>query len=220
MSCTGCFGFLFRFLHKYKIELNICGMVFFLTGAKVPLTVFMTQYVHDMSTLSSKNAHLLLTVLWASLAVGRFLGMLDLRDLSLRSLYQHSTLLHGGGAISMLVVLLFPSSNTVLWICVAAFGLCNGPSPSYCFDLNNKITLNTSEGTSVIILGLNSGVSFMPFVVSALWQTTGSPLSLIIVLVVCHIAPYLFMMNVRRMHEKIRYRECTTAAAVTTTTLP
>ncbi|CAM9449177.1 unnamed protein product [Ectocarpus sp. 6 AP-2014] len=189
------------FYRRYKIEFHISGMVFCLIGGKVGATAYLESYVDDTDVIDESHAELLIVVLWTAITIGRLAGLQDQRHLTLPRLYRHSTILFLCGAAAAATILVFQSSAFVLWTGIAAYGLYNGPTVGYCYDLNNRVTMPSEMGMSVVMFGLNFGASIVPYVISWVWDYTGSPETLIVIIMLSHLLPYPLMLNAKRIDE-------------------
>lgn len=201
------------FYRKYKIEFHISGMVFCLIGGKVGATAYLESYVDDTLVIATSHAELLIVVLWTAITVGRLAGLQDQRHLTLPRLYRHSTMLFLFGALAAAAILVFETSAFVLWVGVGAYGLFNGPTVGYCYDLNNRVTMPSEMGMSVVMFGLNFGASIVPYVISWVWDYTGWPQSLMVIILLSHLCPYPLMLNAKRIAEANKRKE--RAVAVT-----
>lgn len=162
--------------------------------------------------ISTSHAELLIVVLWTAITVGRLAGLQDQRFLNLPRLYRHSTILFLCGAAACALILIFESSAFVLWAGVAAYGLYNGPTVGYCYDLNNRVTFPSEMGMSVVMFGLNFGASIVPYIISWIWDATGLAQTLIVIMCLSHLIPYPLMLNAKRIAEANKRKE--RAAAV------
>eukprot|EP00752_Nemacystus_decipiens_P010278 g9159.t1 len=189
------------FYQRYKIEFHISGMVFCLIGGKVGATAYLESYVDDTDVIDDSHAELLIVVLWTAITVGRLAGLQDQRHLTLPRLYRHSTILFLSGAAAAAAILIFQSSAFVLWAGIAAYGLYNGPTVGYCYDLNNRVTMPSEMGMSVVMFGLNFGASIVPYVISWVWDYTDWPQTLIVIILLSHLFPYPLMLNAKRIEE-------------------
>ncbi|CAM9842420.1 unnamed protein product [Scytosiphon promiscuus] len=189
------------FYRRYKIEFHISGMVFCLIGGKVGATAYLESYVDDTDVIDESHAELLIVVLWTAITIGRLAGLQDQRHLTLPRLYRHATILFLCGAMGAGAILIFQSSAFVLWVGIAAYGLFNGPTVGYCYDLNNRVTMPSETGMSVVMFGLNFGASIVPYVISWVWDYTGMPQTLIVIIMLSHVFPYPLMLNAKRIEE-------------------
>lgn len=164
-------------------------------------TAYLESYVDDTDVISDSHAELLIVVLWTAITVGRLAGLQDQRHLTLPRLYRHATILFLVGAASAAAILVFENSAFVLWSAVAAYGLFNGPTVGYCYDLNNRVTMPTEMGMSVVMFGLNFGASIVPYLISWIWDYTDWPQTLIVIVMLSHLLPYPMMLNAKRISE-------------------
>ncbi|KAG5189814.1 major facilitator superfamily domain-containing protein [Tribonema minus] len=206
---------LLGFVHEYRIELLVAFMVFWLIGGKVGATAYLTQYVEDTGVIAPACASLLIVVLWAAITLGRCVGIHLQRDATPRALYAQTTLLCVAGAAAAALPLLFPSSAAVLWIAVALWGLFNGPSIGYCYDLNNRATAPSEVGMSVVMFGLNSGASLVPYALAAAWRGAAAAAggaaaagarALFAFALVSHALPLPALLAVRALHRRKGYQ--------------
>ena len=177
------------------------------TTSQVGATAYLESYVDDTDVISSSHAELLIVVLWTAITVGRLAGLQDQRHLTLPRLYRHSTILFISGALAAALILIFQDSAFVLWAGVAAYGLYNGPTVGYCYDLNNRVTDPSEMGMSVVMFGLNFGASIVPYLISWIWDATGLPQTLIVVIMLSHLVPYPLMLNAKRISEAKKRKE-------------
>jgi hypothetical protein len=43
----------------------------------------------------------------------------------------------------------------------------------YCYDINNRITIPSEFGMSIVMFGLNFGASIVPYLTALVWDDTG-----------------------------------------------
>ncbi len=177
------------FAGYYNMEFGISFIVFWVIGGKVGVTAYLTQYVDDTHVLPEPDASLLLTVLWLSISLGRLVGIQMQRNMTLGKLYAQSVLLYITGAIAFMFIAIFPHSRVILWVGVSLYGMSNGPLVGYSYDLNNRLTLPSETGMSIVMIGLNCGASFVPFFISSIWRRTDMPLTLSIAAILSHVMP-------------------------------
>lgn len=164
----------------FYVEVVISIMVFCFIGGKVTTTAYLSTYVQDQGHMSKRQGSKLILILWLAITVGRLAGVQDQRYLTNDTLPQHLTVLCVGGALSMALVLVYPSSVTALCIGFAFYGLFNGPCVGYCYDLNNRITSPSEKSMAIVMFGLNFGASLVPYLTSLVWYRGGGPLTLIV----------------------------------------
>ncbi len=186
------------FASYYHMEFAIGFIVFWVIGGKVGVTAYLTQYVDDTQVLPEPDASLLLTVLWLSISLGRLVGIQMQRKMTLGKLYAQSVLLYAFGAIAFMFVAIFPHSRIALWMGVSLYGASNGPLVGYSYDLNNRLTLPSETGMSIVMIGLTCGASFVPFFISTIWRRTGMPLTLSIAAILSHVMPLPALLACRK----------------------
>lgn len=154
--------------------------------------------MEDTGVIDPSQEVLLLVDLWVGIAVGLTIGLLDLKTATLRRLYRHTSVVFVGGALAVGATLVFDKSSLVLWMGIAAFGLCNGPTSVYCYDLQRRITDTSETGISLVMFGVNFGPCIIPYAFSLVDEITKWPKSLIVMLMVVHILPFLLILNTKR----------------------
>jgi predicted MFS family arabinose efflux permease len=194
------------FLKTFQIEFLISFMVFWLIGGKVGITAYITEYVMDLGVLPSSDISLLITVLWLAISVGRLIGIQLQRSISLGKLYGESLALFIAGAVAILFLPLFPHSQVVLWLCVSIYGVVNGPTVGYAYDLNNRLTVPSETGMSIVMFGLNCGSSFIPFSISKVWSTVDSPEVLSYFVLASQLLPIPALLMVRQIQRSAAKR--------------
>ena len=70
------------------------------------------------------------------------------------------------------LVLFLSSNGVVLWLCVALFSLCNGPTSGVIFSICHQLTVTSDRSTSIMMIGMCLGEGFSPYITSFLWTYT------------------------------------------------
>lgn len=153
----------------------------------------------DTNVIAPSNAALVVVYFWMAVVAGRLVGLLDQQYFTLERLYRHSAALFICGATAVAAILLYDRSALALWTGTAMYGLFNGPTIGYCYDLVNRITVPSETGMSVVMFGLNFGASVVPYLISVMWYYTGWPQSLIMIVMISHLVPYALMLNIKRI---------------------
>ena len=92
---------------------------------------------------------------------------------------------------------------------MSVYAISYGPTVSYCYDLNNRLTLPTEQSSSIYMFGLNCGASFVPFLTSRAWQYFGDNpvtltvailLSMLLPIPLIHLAPQLSYNDFQYFH--------------------
>ena len=159
-------------------------------GGQVDLVAYINPYLDQTDPVNGSSHQHLLGVFWAFVSVGRFLGVLDQRTIvSDESLIRHICYCSVIASIALLLTLTFPSHKILLYCSVSVYALLYGPVVGYCHDLNNRLTLPTEKSTSIVMLGINCGASFYPYLTSLLWSRHGEPSVLFAALVLSMALP-------------------------------
>ncbi len=70
------------------------------------------------------------------------------------------------------LVLFLSSSSVMLWLCVALFSMCNGPTSGLIFSICHQLTITSDRSTSIMMIGMCLGEGFTPYITSSLWAYT------------------------------------------------
>lgn len=173
----------------YHVEMVVSFMVFCYIGGKVTSTAYIDTYIDETGVLSTDDEAAVVFVLWTAITVGRLAGVWDQRFLTNKTLPVHLSAFSIGGALAMLLILLFPDNGDCFWVGVAFYGLFNGPCVAYCYDLNNRMTYPSENSMSIVMFGLNFGASLVPYLTTLVWNNGGGPISLIWVILLSMFVP-------------------------------
>lgn len=178
------------------LEWLFATICFLLIGGHVDATSYITTYIHQSHVVPRAHTHVILMTLWAALVVGRLVGFRgQLRLIEFRSEKVARTVAVNlvawlcVAAFGTLLILAASSSRPIFWIGIALYGLGNGPSVGFCYDLVQRVADTTVLGLTVVMLGLNLGCSIVPFATATAWQITGSPRVLIFAMLACVLVP-------------------------------
>jgi len=176
-------------------------MVFWLIGGKVTMTAYISDYIADTGVISTSDESVAVLVIWIFISVGRLAGLQDqiLLETDLQN-YRHLTFFLFGGTLSV-ILLLTTTSSLMFWIGIAGYGFFNGPCVGYCYDLNNRLTVPSEKGMSVVMFGLNFGASMVPYLTTLAWDEWGSSTLLISTLLTMSI-PFPFLLLTRKFAVK------------------
>lgn len=166
------------------VSIIIGLMLFNFVGGYFSATFYLVSYVLETNVLSSSSASILVLVLWLSITVGRVFGIADSKSLlpvnkvTNYTLRFHMTILMTISVMFLLLLLLLPSNNIILWVSVAIYGATIGPCVGFAFDLSNRITTPDPVTMSYVMHGLNAGANLSPFFVSIWWYYGEGPAAL------------------------------------------
>ena len=82
------------------------------------------------------------------------------------------------------------------WFGIVLYGFGNGPCVGYCYDINNRITIPSEFGMSIVMFGLNFGASIVPYTATLLWDDTAMSYTVMPVLLTISmlcVLPFLYM---------------------------
>lgn len=157
----------------YYVELTIGAAIFCLCGGNNAISSYIKTYIDDVGSLSSNNESYALAALWGAITVGRAVGIIDQARLKGKTqLYSHLYiwLVFGAAGMGSMLVWNFDSWST--WAGVVVYGFGYGPTVGYLYDLNNRLTLPSETGMSIVMFGLNLGASIVPYLTALAWENT------------------------------------------------
>lgn len=167
-----------RIQKYYLTEVTMGNIVFWLIGGKVLCSSYIEDYVVDSGVIPSDKKEWALMVVWIFIALGRFVGLHDLircnrmGPMGIHPIYTNLVFWLLCGVLGGLVMLLFQSSAVAFWFAMVAYGFGNGPCVGYVYDLNNRLTVASEKGMSIVMFGLNFGASIIPYAATLLWDDT------------------------------------------------
>ena len=135
--------------------------------------------------------------------MGRIVALRDQLTLNLSRLFRHAALVCVVGIVPMLALLIFSRSVGVLWHAVVFFGLFNGPSLGYGYDLGTRISPCSATSTLVATFGITAGASVVPFLASFTWYITGWAFFLPLFVAACHAIPYVLLRRLKLLHRPV-----------------
>jgi fucose permease len=142
--------------------------------SKVAFSSYVEDYIDDTSAIPSHLAGWGLAVLWIAITLGRLGGLRDQMTVESKAdLYRHLYLWLLTGGFGCALMLLFPSNEICAWLGIFLYGFGNGPCVGYCYDINNRITIPSEFGMSIVMFGLNFGASIVPYLTALVWDDTG-----------------------------------------------
>ena len=165
----------------HHTEILVACMLFSFVGGGVTCTAYLESYVDQTGAIDKSQKEHLFLVLWLSITVGRFLGVYIQRFLGNGGVILFLSVFSLGGFFGMLLVYFYPSSSTALWVGTITFGLFHGPTVGFCQDLNNRLTITDANSMVIVMFGLVSGASVVPFLTGFMWERTHMPMTFIII---------------------------------------
>jgi fucose permease len=169
----------YEWVSKYFVtEMVIGNMVFWLIGGKVLASSYIEDYVADSGVVPRYDKSWALMVVWVMIAVGRFGGLWDqiqlnkLGGAALNPIYFHLASWIGTGLLGGVIWCIWPKYNVCFWLAICLYGFGNGPCVGYCYDINNRLTVPSETGMSIVMFGLNFGASLVPYVSTVIWDNS------------------------------------------------
>jgi predicted MFS family arabinose efflux permease len=179
----------------YIVEMLIAVMIFLMIGGGETMMFYMKIYVNDTGVIPPDDGSLIFLMFFVAVTVGKLIGIVDQAYLTNNTIVMHFFVLLMGSAVSLAAIWYYPDDANTLWVGIICFGLCQGPAISYCFDLCNRLALCSEVSISILMLGMNLGVSMVPYSASLLWTNSLGPMAIIDVGIITMLAciPVLFI---------------------------
>ena len=184
------------------VEVLFSVVCFFLFGGKVDATSYLTTYAEETNVIHSGKAPVAVLALWVALIVGRLAGLrLQIAFLQIRTasgarwVGQTFMCWLSLGIVGACLIAAAHTRQASFWVGLVVYGVGNGPSIGYCYDLINRISNSSVRGLVVVMLGLNMGSSLVPYATSKVWKYYG-PKVLIYAMLLCMPAPLPFLVGV------------------------
>ena len=179
----------------YNVEILISLMIFLMIGGGESILFYIKIYVNDTGILPPEDGSETILMFFIAVTVGKVLGIADQAYLTNETIVMHFFVLLMGSAVSLGAIWYFPDDANMLWLGIIGFGFCQGPAIAYCFDLCNRLALCSEVSISILMLGMNLGVSVVPYCASLLWSAYMGPLAIINVGMITMLAciPVLFV---------------------------
>lgn len=139
-------------------------------GAISSLTAYLETYVDDTGVIDSDYESYLVMVFWVGLIAGNMYIAFGQVSSTIETMYTIFVACSVTGVTICAFLLLFPSSAVLLWSLIAVLGIVVGPGVCLIFDINNRLTISSDLSTSILMVGMNLGGGFVPYVVTLLWD--------------------------------------------------
>jgi len=189
-------------LWEFTLEGLFGTMIFLLIGANVTITAYIESYIDETGVINTNKESIVLMALWIGIAIGRLIGLRNQINIENEfQLFIQLTLFFSAGGVLSLLVIIFSSSGLIFWFCVIGYGFFNGPCVGYAYDLNNRLTITTEKGMSIIMFGLNLGASLVPYFTAELWDFFG-PIVLMYSLTATMVFSFPILLLINKMGKK------------------
>ena len=194
-----------------RTNLKLLGLIvvflFAYVGAEVGFGGWVYTYALTQNLADETSGAYLTSAFWGAFTVGRLLSI----PIAAR-VRPRWTLLGDlvGGVLSMVLVLLFPTSSTALWIGAILLGLFVASIfPTMVTLAERRMTL-TGTVTSWFFVGASAGAMFLPWLMGQFFEAI-SPLAIIVVILGDLLLAIVLYIIVMRVSEPIRESELVTA---------
>ena len=194
-----------------RTNLKLLGLIvvflFAYVGAEVGFGGWVYTYALTQNLADETSGAYLTSAFWGAFTVGRLLSI----PIAAR-VRPRWTLLGDlvGGVLSMVLVLLFPTSSTALWIGAILLGLFVASIfPTMVTLAERRMTL-TGTVTSWFFVGASAGAMFLPWLMGQFFEAI-SPLAIIVVILGDLLLAIVLYIIVMLVSEPIRESELVTA---------
>lgn len=194
-----------------RTNLKLLGLIvvflFAYVGAEVGFGGWVYTYALTQNLADETSGAYLTSAFWGAFTVGRLLSIPIAARVRPRWILLGDLV---GGVLSMVLVLLFPTSSTALWIGAILLGLFVASIfPTMVTLAERRMTL-TGTVTSWFFVGASAGAMFLPWLMGQFFEAI-SPLAIIVVTLGDLLLAIVLYIIVMRVSEPIRESELVTA---------
>ncbi len=148
----------------------IACFFFFFIGAEFSFGSWIFSYVVHTNLGSQATAALLTSLFWGAMALGRLLAALASIRVGPAAILWAALV---GCLLSMTLVLIWPMSQTVIWISTFGAGLTIGPLFPGILAFASKRMAITGQVTSLFFIGVSLGAMSLPWLIGQVFETVG-----------------------------------------------
>ncbi len=157
----------------------IVVFLFFYVGAEVGFGGWVFTYALERNLANETTGAYLTSAFYGAFTVGRLLSIPIAARLRPRWILISDL---GGGILSLVLILLFPTSAAVLWTGAIFLGLSMASVFPTMFTLAERRMTLTGAVTSWFFVGASAGAMFLPWVVGQLFEPVGPQVVLVAIL--------------------------------------
>lgn len=154
----------------FRVDYLCALLLFFNNGAGESVTFYLETYVKDTEVINPDYAAYIYILFFGSVALGCLIASYFQQFISNSMLVPIHAWILGLQFVSLVIICLFNDSGTILWLCIALFGLLNAPSIAYGYDVCNRYAYPTVASSAILNVGLNLGVSVVPYFAAWSWE--------------------------------------------------
>ncbi|KAF2070437.1 hypothetical protein CYY_008248 [Polysphondylium violaceum] len=156
---------------RLQVIVAMAFFLFFYVGSEMGYGAWVFTYSKLNLSLSDESAALLNSLFWGSFTFGRLAGVFVSLFLSPQQMVITDTL---GCFFFAILLILFPSSQTILWISTAGLGISLASIFPTAFSLPNNLNMPvTSRTTSYMVIGATVGELSIPWATGVLQHHIG-----------------------------------------------
>jgi MFS transporter, FHS family, Na+ dependent glucose transporter 1 len=167
--------------------------LFIYVGAEIGFGNWISTYATSLNLADEATAAYLASAFWGALTLGRLLSIPLAVRFSLRRILSADLV---GCLISLLVIVLFPSSLTALWIGALGLGFSMAAVFPTTISLAERFLTITGSITSYFFIGASLGGMFLPWLIGQLFEPVGPRVTMFIILgdLLVGVAVFAFLM--------------------------
>jgi MFS transporter, FHS family, Na+ dependent glucose transporter 1 len=183
--------------HKGSVSVLLVFLValflFIYVGAEVGFGNWIFTYTTSLNLADEATAAYLNSAFWGALTLGRLLTIPLAIRFSLRNILAADL---AGCLVSILVIVLFPSSLTALWIGTLGLGFSMAAVFPTTISLAERFLTLTGSITSYFFVGSSLGGMFLPWLIGQLFEPIGPTVTMLIILgdLLAGVAVFAFLM--------------------------
>jgi MFS transporter, FHS family, Na+ dependent glucose transporter 1 len=162
-----------------RLVVAIALFYFTFVGAELGYGWWVFTYATKLGLADESGARLMTSVYWGALTIGRLITIPIAARFSPKSILAVDL---AGCVASALMIMLFPSSTTILW--VGSFGLGFAMASMFPTGLNfaREMMPITGKITSWFLIGASLGSMFLPWMIGQFFETVGPAAMLYLIL--------------------------------------
>jgi FHS family Na+ dependent glucose MFS transporter 1 len=155
----------------------LAAMFFLLVGAELSYGGWIYTYAISLDLATATTAGYLTSLFWASLTLGRLISIPVAARVRPRYLLV-------GLAVSLVLLLLFSSSQAILWIATIGFGLSTANAYPTLLVLAERHLRISAKITSIFLVGGSLGSMTVPWLIGQRFETSGPQIMMVVLLAI------------------------------------
>lgn len=175
----------------------LIALFFFLyTGAEVSFGGWIFTYSVEQNIMGEETAALLTSAFWGALTIGRLLAI------PIATKWRNRTMIFWdlmGCLLSIAIILMWPLSNTAVWIGAIGLGLSMASVFPTTLSLAEHHLNVTGKITSYFFVGASLGAMIIPWVVGQQFEVVGPLVTMMIILLCLIVATAVFGIMMRQI---------------------